>query len=339
MITITDVAKLAGVSKATVSRVLNNSGYVNEETRKRVEQIVKENHYVPSASAINLSKQESTAIGVVVPEIDNLFYGDILHGITEIADQHDLSLVFFDTQNKAEKEARALHTLSQQRVRGLILAPAVDYSLSSLGRELRKQLKALDIPVVIVDRDSENMHWDGVFYESYQSSYRAAQILHKAGHTRMGIITGDLGLKIGRDRLQGFRQGVLDNGLELRDEDIFEGDFLEERAYQLTKKMFLSGDWPTAIYTCNNRTSLGFLKAARECKIRIGKDIAVIGNDRIAMIDQLGIPFSCVYRDNIEMGRLALKMLLERIENPTRPRNICMIPYQVHLCGTETLHV
>lgn len=335
MITIKDVAELAGVSKATVSRALNNSGYVNDETRKKIEKIVQEQHYVPSASAVSLSKQETSVIGVVIPEIDNMFYGDILHGITEVADQHDLSLVFFDTQNNAEKEERAMRMLSQQRVRGLVLAPAVDYSVSALGEELHKRLNAMKIPVVIVDRDSENMQWDGVFYENYRCSHQAALELYKAGNRRLGIITGDLKLKIGRDRLEGFRQGVLDCGLELRKEDIFEGDFLEQRAYEISKQIFSSDDRPDAIYCCNNRTILGFLKAAGEVGIRPGKDIAVIGNDRIQLLDQLGIPFSCVYRDNYEMGRTALRMLLERIENPDKPRNICIIPYSVHLCGTE----
>ncbi|HYE68713.1 MAG TPA: substrate-binding domain-containing protein, partial [Anaerovoracaceae bacterium] len=107
--------------------------------------------------------------------------------------------------------------------------------------------------------------------------------------------------------------------------------------YQLSKEMFLSGDWPEAIYTSNNNTSLGFLKAANECGIRIGKDIAIIGNDQINILDMLGIPFSYIERDNYETGRVALRMLLERIENPSRPRNICMIPYSVQLKGSEKI--
>lgn len=328
---------MAGVSKATVSRVLNNSGYVNKATREKVEKVMRDNQYLPSANAVSLSRQETSTIGVVVPEINNMFYGDVLRGITDVADHEELSLMFFDTQDNGEKEARALRTLSQQRVRGLILAPAVDYSNDAMAINLRKQLNALNIPVVIVDRDSENMTWDGVFYENYQSSYQAAVELYKAGNRRLGIITGDLKLKIGRDRLKGFRQGVLDCGLELQGKDVFEGDFLTPRAYELSKAMFRSGDWPEAIYTSNNSTSLGFLKAAHECGIQIGKDIAVIGNDQIGILNMLGIPFSCVYRDNYEMGRVALQMLLERIENPDRPRNICMIPYSVQLLGSERI--
>lgn len=335
MITIKEVAELVGVSKATVSRVINNSGYVNSETRRKVEEVVKKYNYVPSANAVNLSKQETSTIGVVVPEIDNMFYGEIVHGITEVADENGLSLIIFDTQNNEIKELQALQTLSQQRVRGLLLAPAVDYAKREAGDMIRRQLKALNIPVVILDRDSEKMDWDGVFYENYESSYQVARTFSEAGHHRVGIITGDLELKIGRDRLAGFCDGARDFGLQLDERDIMKGNFLTDRAYQLAKEMFLSGDMPDAVYTCNNRTSIGFMKAAFECGIKTGQDIGFMGNDRIAILDSVGLEFSCVYRDTFEMGRTGLRLLLDRIEHPDQPPKVSRISYQVRLVGTE----
>lgn len=126
MITIKDVAELAGVSKATVSRALNNSGYVSPETKKKIDEIIEKYHYLPSASAVNLSKKETTTIGVVVPEIGNLFYADIVQGITRKADELDLSLVLFDTGNNMEREEKAIRVLQQQRVKGIILGPSID---------------------------------------------------------------------------------------------------------------------------------------------------------------------------------------------------------------------
>ena len=124
MLTIKEIAELAGVSKSTVSRVLNNNGYVGEETRQRIEKVIKEQNYTPSAAAVSLSKQETNTIGVIIPEIDNAFFGEIIKGITEIADQQDFSIICCDTQNKAEKELRALKMLEQQRVRGILFTPA-----------------------------------------------------------------------------------------------------------------------------------------------------------------------------------------------------------------------
>ena len=335
MITIKEVADLAGVSKATVSRVLNNSGYVSMEARKKVEEVIREYNYLPSASAVNLSKQETSTVGVVVPEIDNMFYADIVHGITEIADELNLSLILFDTQNSLEKEERAIRALWHLRVRGIILGPSVDYPETKEGRLVLEQLKSLGVPIVVVDRDFTGMPWDAVLYENYESSYAAAQELYKAGNRRLAVITGDMSLKMARDRLEGFCRGAKDCGLTIRKEDILYGDFLMEKAYELSKELLTRGDLPDAVYTSNNRTSLGFLKAANECGIKIGEDIALMGNDRIETVDILGIALSCVYRDNYEMGRMAVRMLQERMSKPDKSRSISIIPHSVRLRGSE----
>ena len=155
IITIKDVAEMAGVSKATVSRVMNNSGYVAAETRRKIESIMEAYNYVPSALAVNLSRQETNVVGVVFPEIENVFYSDILHGITQVADELDLSLVLFDTQNDLEREKKAFRVLQQQKVRGIILGPSVDYPETAKGRELLANLKEYSVPIGIIDRDFE----------------------------------------------------------------------------------------------------------------------------------------------------------------------------------------
>lgn len=334
-ITIEDIAEMAGVSKATVSRVMNDSGYVAAKTRMKIESIMKEYDYVPSALAVNLSRQETTTIGVVVPEIRNVFYTDILHGITQEADKEGLSLILFDTQDDLEKEKKAFRTLQQQKVRGIILGPSVDYPETKEGRALLEKLRRFSVPIVIIDRDFENMPWDAVLYENYQSSYQAALELYKGGNRRMAIITGDMSLKIGRERLKGFRKGVEDSGLTLCEEDIYYGNFTMNRAYELAVELLSKEKLPDAVFTCNNDTSLGFLKAVYEKGMEIGKDIAVMGNDRIEMVDILGIAFSCVYRDSYEMGRTALRLLQERIAYPGKSRSIAMIPFSVKLKGSE----
>lgn len=335
MLTIKEVAYLAGVSKATVSRVMNNSGYVAPKTREKIENIVKQYNYLPSASAVNLSRQETTTIGVVVPEIGNLFYADIVHGITEEADSMNLSLVFVNTSNSPEQEEKAIRMFQQQRVRGIILGPSVDYCSSAHGQKLLDQLRALNVPIVIIDRAFDGMEWDAVVYENYQSSFCAAQELYKAGNRRLAVLTGDMSMLIGRERFQGFLKGAQSLGLEIRKEDILQGDFRMERAYELSKEMFRRGNLPDAIYCSNNLSTLGFLKAANECGVTVGKDIALIGNDRIDVVDLLGIGVSWVFRDNRQMGSIAMRMLDERIKNPNKCKTISVVPFQVELNGSE----
>lgn len=334
-ITIKEIAFMADVSKATVSRVINNSGYVAVETRRKIESIMGKCNYVPSALAVNLSKQETKVIGVVMPEIENVFYTDVLKGITQAADEMGLSLFLFNTWNDLEREKQVFSLLRQQKVRGILLSPSVDYPDTREGRELLKMIQGNSIPTVVIDRDFENMPWDAVLHENYKSSYQVALELYKAGNRRMAAITGNMALKISRDRFAGFKKGLEDCGLELQEEDIYYGDSQVERAYELSVELLSKEVLPDAVYTGNNMTSLGFLRAVREKGFEIGKDIGLIGNDQIEIVDILGLPFSCIYRDNREMGRMALRLLQERIEHPDKPRSILMEPYQVRLNGSE----
>lgn len=335
MLSINEVARLAGVSKATVSRVINNHGYVSEKTRKKVEDIIHETGFIPSASAVTLSRGIANAAGVVIPEIDNSFYGEVLRGIIDEADQHDMQLFFYDTQNSAEKEEKILGIIARQQLMGIIIAPSVDYNKNEKTQMLIEKIDQLAIPVVVIDRDFEDMHWDGVFFENFQSAYQAAAELIRAGNRRLGILTGGEGLKISRDRCRGFMQAASDHRLKIKKKDILEGDFFTETAFQLCRQMFLSGDYPDGILSCSNRSSIGLLKAASACGITIGRDIALIGIDQIPILNEIGFPFSCISRSNQEMGRMAMRLLMERIQNPDGGRKIAMVPYHLELNGSE----
>ncbi len=161
-LTINDIAKEAKVSKSTVSRVINNSGYVDQHTREKVEKIIEMHTYYPSAAARRLSKRESNTIGVIIPEADNTFFGDVLKGISEVVDEMNMTLIFSDTSNDSEKEERALNMINMQEVKGLILTPVNDRDDSEAERKLKQKLRDLGIPVVLLDRGVSNSQWDGV---------------------------------------------------------------------------------------------------------------------------------------------------------------------------------
>ena len=328
---ISEIAKLAGVSKTTVSRILNNSEYVSDKTRETVLQVIRNNNYAPSSLAQGLAKNENSAIGVVIPEIDNEFFSEVLSGINDVIDKHNLSMICCDTNNNTDREAKALKILFQQRVQGIIITPARE------GNDaLRNTLQCLNIPTVVLDRHVNNSLWDGVYYDNFNSAYAATEVLIKEGYSKIGIITGDLSLKIGRDRFAGFKRALLDAGLQVDGRNIFRGDFSVMTAYHLSVQLFESGRYPEAILTCNNRTTIGFFKAARECGICVGRDIALIGIDHVSLLDDLGIPFSCVARDGKAMGREAVNILLERIESDTiTGRKIVIVPYKIILNGSE----
>ncbi|MCC8102086.1 MAG: LacI family transcriptional regulator [Clostridiales bacterium] len=332
MLTIREVAELAGVSKATVSRYINKSGYVKEETCRKIQEVIDKYHYVPAVGAVNLSKQESNTVGVIVSEVNNRFYGDVLRGIAEVADANNLTLMLFDTKGDPKKEARALDILQQYRVCGVAISPSVDYVGNPTGLELKTKLLHLDIPAVIMDRGQDQLPWDMVLFEDYQSTYFAARILCESGCKNLAIITGGTEGRVARDRYWGFTDGLAEQGIPLKEEHVYQGDFTIEKAHELFCDLFHGEDIPDGILTCSNRASIGFLQAATECGVELGKDIQVIGFDRLEYLEYLGIPYSCLYKDRVQMGKTAMQLLVNRIADREEPRNITVMPYQVQLC-------
>lgn len=333
--TIKDIADRAGVAKSTVSRVLNNSGYVGIETRKKIEQVIAETNYLPSAMARSLSKQESRTIGVVIPEADNTFFGEVLRGISEVVDKNNLTMIFCNTENNQSKEQKALRMLQEQRVRGLILTPTADYGSPKESRRLKTALNRLNVPILLLDRKVQNPQWDGIYYDNFGGAYQATEALIQAGHKKIGIITGDLSQFHGRERFRGFKQAIYDAGLSVDPAYIYEGDFTTQKAYELARQMIASGNMPQAVFLSNNLTSLGFIKAIFEVKMRLGKDICCIGFDHVDAFDILNIGFSYVERDTINMGRMAMHMLMDRIAQPDLPRREHIISASLMLRGSE----
>lgn len=317
--TINDIAKEAGVSKATVSRVLNNATTVKPETKEKVLEIMEKRHFSPSATARNLSRRSSDTIGAILPEADNPFFGEILRGITEIADRYNLNLICCNSDDRADKDEKALLMLKEHRVRGLLYTPAVDYSTPGQQKRINKLLRDLNAPVVMMDRHLEGLDYDGVFFDDETAMYNATVALIKAGHTKIGIVNATLDRVLARIRQRGYEDALRDFSIPVESRYMFFGDYRMEKAYAHAKELLSMGDRPTAVLTGNNRISLGFLKALYERGERPGKDIACIGLDRIEALDIIGNKFNCIERDAIQMGRQAIKLLIDRLAFPDRP--------------------
>lgn len=319
-LTIMDIAKAAGVSKATVSRVINNSGAVSPKTKERVLDIIAENKYSPSATARNLSKGTSSAIGFVVPEIDNPFFGEVLRGVTEVTDKNNLTLICYNTDDSGEKDHRALNLLKENRVRGILYTPALDYGGKSERKRLTKLIQEINVPVIIMDRNIGFPNVDGVYFNDYQGMYDATTALIQAGHTKIGIINAGLDRILARNRQKGFLDAMEHAGLSVREDYIFLGDFHATKAYQLAREMLSMEDRPTAVLTCNNRTSLGFLKALSERGEKVPDDIICFGLDRIEVLELLGQKYNFIERDAKKMGKEAVELLINRMAFAERPK-------------------
>ncbi|MEL7656908.1 MAG: LacI family DNA-binding transcriptional regulator, partial [Bacillota bacterium] len=244
-ITIKDIAKYAGVSKSTVSRVINNSGYVSAITKKKVNEVIADNFFRPSAIARNLSTKDCNYIGVVIPEAHTSFFAEVVSGISEIADKNGYVIMYCDTNNDEEKEERALLLLRDQGIKGLILTPARDNYSPDKSKHIKQLIGKINVPVVFVDRKLEKTQmWDGVYIDHFNCAYIATQSLIEDGYKNIAIITPNLNLNIGAERLRGYIQALTDNGITIRDEYIFKGDWSNETSYNSTKQILKMNKLP-----------------------------------------------------------------------------------------------
>lgn len=317
-LTIREIAEKAGVSKATVSRVLNASDAVNAETREKVLGIIRKYDYAPSSTARSLSRSESNIVGVLIPEIENPFFGEILKVVSAAVARNNLTMVCFNSGNRQENDEKALASMRGERIKGLIYTPAVDYAQSPERLQcIKKYLDALDAPVVFLDRRIEGLpNTEGVYFDNYRAAYLAVRRMAEAGHTKIGIINASLDRVLARERQNGYLAALRDCGLPAEERYMFFGDYSIETSYALSQKLLQLPDRPTAVLTCNNFTSIGFLKAAAQAQLTVNEDIACIGFDRLDTLDELGWPFNYIERNIQKMGEKAIELLTNRIAFP-----------------------
>lgn len=315
-VTISDIALKAEVSKATVSRVLNSPEKVDEGTRRKIEQIMKDLNYTPSAAARSLSKQVSSTVGVIVPEISNSFFGEMFAGIEEITNRNHLSLLYCSNDDDEKKDLTALDLMRTQRVRGVLYVPAVNYEAYGRRRRMEKELERLGCPVICMDRDI-GFALDTIHFDDRTAMARAVESLAEKGHTRIAIINGNGGQNVlASERYAGYLDGLEAAGIPLDMGLVFHGEYTRSYAYRITKELLEREEQPTAVITCNNSLGRGYLQAVYEAGR--AKTFTHVSLDRIEMLDILGIPLNYIKRDSHELGRRAAELLISRIAFPER---------------------
>ncbi len=276
---IKEIAKLVGVSSATVSRVLNNSGYVREETREKVLKVIKEQKYIPSAIARSLSNKETNSIGTIIPDIQNEFFSKVISGITESADGLGYNTVLLNSNEDISKEHEILSMVEAQHFKGIIITPVAYHD--TVTRDFLLHFEEVGIPVVLVDRDIKSTSFAGVFVDNFKGAFDGVSELIKAGHKNIAIISGPETSRPGKDRYRGYISALEDQGVAANESYIMHGDFRVDKAYECTGQLLSLDKKPTAIFTSNNLTTMGCLKYLTENNIELGKDISVLGFDDI----------------------------------------------------------
>ena len=308
--TIHDVAERAGVSVATVSRVLNGKELVREETSRQVLAAAKSLHYVPNVAARSLSSRRSQTIGIVLPDVHGEFFSEVIRGIDVAARKEGYHILVSGSHADAGEMMEVLETM-HGRVDGLIVM-APDVTLTSLGGPF-----ASGLPLVLLN--SADPEHDAITIDNYGGARTMMQHLADLGHTRIAFITGPEQNADARERLRGFHDGLHAAGaspakpLELR------GDFTEHAGYDAARQFAASPQRPTAIFAANDAMAIGALSALADAGVAVPEEMTVVGFDDVPIARYVAPPLTTIRVDIAELGRRAFALLHDTLAEPAHP--------------------
>lgn len=325
---IKEMAKLAGVSCATISRVLNDSGYVKEDTRKKVMEIIREYNYTPNMIARSLSSKDSFNIGIIIPNVGEKQYGKILEGAAKETAKHGYNLVFMDSENDQKAEKKWLEEVKNQHMKGLVLVP-----VCSENKELRGALQELEeqgTAVVLTEKDVKNAGMDGVFADEFRGAYEGICRLVEKGCKKIAIILGQPEMDaVTEERYRGCLQALEDNGISGAEKMVL-------REAEDLSRVFQGKKLPDAFFALNQIAADQCIRELFKCK-KVGMEkIIFMGMDAENTAQVLGDEMISVEKDRRKQGKEAVKLLLEAFDAEENDRirgKRIMIPYKVTESG------
>ncbi len=309
MSTIVEVAKRAKVSVGTVSNVIRGNPQVGRQLRERVEAAIRELDYHPNEIARSLKVNQTYMLGMVLPDITNPFFPQIIRGAEDKAGERRYLLVTANTDEHIEREQSIVAALRSRRVDGLLLACAPGKDSGHIRR-----LIDFGIPVVCLDRAPVGIKVDSVLLDNVRGGEDCTRHLIRVGYRSIAIITGPLKLPNARERLRGYENALREADLEIDKDLILEGDFREESGYRLAKELLLRRFRPSAIFVCNGVMTLGVLQAFEELGVHCPDEVALATFDDLAGDRSFYPRITVVAQPGYEMGAVGATLLMDRIE-------------------------
>lgn len=310
--TIKDVARQAGVSIATVSRILNGSAGVSPGLTERVQQAITELGYQPNAVARALKVKESRSIGLIIPDIENPFFPALVRGVEDMARSYDYAVILCNSDGVGSEEERYIRLLHGKQVDGVIFTGGVN---SDASLEL---LASLPIPAVSLDRQSKRVHMRSVVVDNVYGAALAVRHLVDLGARRIAFIGGSPQLSVADERFKGYSQVLVEQGLPVDDELILHGDFTYDSGYQNAWLLLEKEYQFDAVFAANDMIAIGVIECLAARGIRVPQDVRVAGYDDIRLAGWYKPTLTTVRQPVYEMGQEAVRMLLHLLTNPVQ---------------------
>ncbi len=326
----------ANVSAMTVSRVLNNSGYVAPATRQRVEQVINELGYVRNALASGLLRGRTRTIALIVSDITNPFFTTVVRGVEDLAQRNGYTVIVGNSDESLEKERDYVATLIGKQIDGLLLSPTGNGSRSMLDALSRRGM-----PFVLIDRYIESLNVDTVIGDNIAGAQMLTRHLILLGHRRIALVNGRRESSANRDRQRGYHEALVEHGIGIQPDLITESAYRRDEAYRVVQRLLaLPPDQrPTAIIACNNMLVIGVIEALRAAGLTVPQDMAVVCFDDIELASAID-PFLTVVAQPVRsFGTIAAQFLFERLDGDAgqQARKVVLTPELIvrRSCGAQ----
>ena len=335
-VTIHDVARLAAVSPKTVSNVVNRPGVVNPETRERVERAIEQLKYQPNAAARRLVTGRSGIIGLLLSDITNPSYPEMVEALVMRAKEHGYSMIVCNTHSDAGLVSNYIELLIQQSVDGVIMTTATRLS------DAAQRLSDRDIPVVLANRMIENGHVDYIGADNFRGGYLATQHLIKLGHQGIAHVHGTPDASTAHGRSAGYCSALDKANLAFNEELLVYGNYSYSGGYAAARKLMALDLPPTAIFAANDVTALGVMDGVLDAGYRVPEDVALVGFDDIPLASLRAIGLTTIHHDYVMIAEEAFDLLLYKIAHKDEPASpeVTFRIHQVYLvvrrtCGAD----
>jgi LacI family transcriptional regulator, kdg operon repressor len=318
-VTMADVAKLAGVSKSTVSQFLNKRfEYMGEKTKLKIEEAIEELGYQPNFIARSLKQKRTSMVGIIVANITHYFSTEISRAIEDYCHTHDLHAIVCNADDDPEKEKKYIEMLRAKQVDGLIIFP------TGQNNDLYKTMVRQGYPVVFVDRKVENLEVFSVITDNTDSTYKAVQHVIEKGHRNIAFVVQPLTVSTRIDRLAGYKQALTDAGLEIKPDFIIESSISDLKSK--LEQLFSLEVKPTALFAANDRVFMAVGEFLKEKGIKLGKELELIVFDNIPFSHLLESPITFIIQPAADMGKKAAELLFQQINKENTLPEVFVFP-------------
>jgi LacI family transcriptional regulator len=323
-VTIYDVAREAGVSMATVSRVVNNNPNVKPQTRKKVFEAIERLGYRPNAVARGLASKKTTTVGVVIPDISNAIFAEVARGIEDIANMYRYNIILCNADKKKEKEISVINTLLEKQVDGLL------FMGGTVTNEHIEAFKSSSVPIVLCATTDDKNAIPAVDINHEKAAYDAVQLLIQQGHRNIGMISGTLQDPAnGFARFQGYKKALEEANIPVLDEYIRIGNYRYESGIEAMKYIISLADKPTAIFAATDEMAIGAIHMIQDANLKVPEDISVISVDNSRMASMVRPLLTTVAQPMYDIGAVSMRLLTKLMNKENVELTKIVLPHEL----------